>query len=60
MPTIPPLFYENYFLTDFNVKSELFNIFFSKQNFLVRDDYSLLDDANYIADKRLSTVAFSA
>ena len=28
IPIIYPLFYENYFVTDFNEKTQLFNIFF--------------------------------
>ena len=31
IPIIPPLFYENRFVTDFKEKAQLFNIFFSKQ-----------------------------
>ena len=31
IPLIPPLFYENRFITDFRGKSELFNCFFSEQ-----------------------------
>ena len=57
---LPPLFYENCFITDFKEKAQLFNIFFSKQCSLVPNNSSLPADVNYITDKRLSTVTFSA
>ena len=59
-PNIPPLFYENRFMTDFKEKAQLFNIFFSKQCSLIPNNSSLPADVNYITDKRLSTVTFSA
>ena len=60
IPIIPPLFYENRFITDFKEKAQLFNIFFSKQCSLIPNNSSLPADVNYITDKRLSTVTFSA
>ena len=57
---IPPLFYENCFITDFKEKAQLFSIFFSKQCSLIPNSSSLPTDVNYISDKRLSTVTFSA
>ena len=57
---LPPLFYENRFITDFKEKAQLFNIFFSKQCSLIPNNSSLPADVNYITDKRLSTVTFSA
>ena len=60
IPFIPPLFYENYFITDFKEKAECFNFYFSKQYSLILNNSSLPGDANYITDKRLSTVTFSA
>ena len=41
-------------------KSQLFRIFFSKQCSLIPNNSSLPADVNYITDKRLSTVTFSA
>ena len=41
-------------------KSHLFHIFFSKQCSLIPNNSSLPADVNYITDKRLSTVTFSA
>ena len=35
IPIIPPLFYENRFITDFKEKAQLFNIFFSNQCSLI-------------------------
>ena len=55
---IPPLFYENRFITDFKETAQLFNIFFSKQCSLIPNNSSLPADVNYITDKRLSAVTF--
>ena len=60
IPIIPPLFYENRFITDFKEKAQLFNILFFKQCSLIPNNSSLPADVNYITDKRLSTVTFSA
>ena len=60
IPIIPPLLYENRFIADFKEKAQLFNIFFSKQCSLIPNNSSLPADVNYITDKRLSTVTFSA
>ena len=60
MPIIPPLLYKNCFITDFEEKAQLFNIFFSKQCCLLPNNSSLPGDVNYITDKRLSAVTFSA
>ena len=43
---IIPLFYENSFITDFKGKAQLFNIFFSKQFFLIPNNSSLPADVN--------------
>ena len=53
---IPPLFYENRFITDFKKKAQLLDIFFAKQCSLISNNCSLPADVNYITDKRLSTV----
>ena len=47
-------------MTDFTEKVELFNFFFSKQCSIIPNVSSLPPDVNYITDKRLSTVIFSA
>ena len=60
IPIIPPLFYENRFITDFKEKAQLFNFFFSKQCSLIPNNSPLPADVNYITGKRLSTVTFSA
>ena len=60
IPIIPPLFYENRFITDFKEKAQLFNIFFSKQCSLIPNNSSLPADVNYIIDKRLRNCTFSA
>ena len=50
---IPPLFYENRYLTDFFKKAQLFNSLFSKQRSLNPNNSSLPAYFNYITDKRL-------
>ena len=60
IPIIPPLFYENRFITDFKEKVQLFNVSFSKQCFLIPNNSSLSADVNFITDKHLSIVTFSA
>ena len=58
IPIIPPLFYENRFITDFKEEAQLFNILFFKQCSLIPNNSSLPADVNYITDKRLSAVTF--
>ena len=58
-PVIPPLFYENQFITYFKEKTKLFNLLFSKQCSVIPNNSSLPAEINYITDKRLSTVTFS-
>ena len=41
-PIIPPLFYENMFVTDFKKKAELFNSFFTKQCTVINNDSSFI------------------
>ena len=60
IPIIPPLFYENRFITDFLKKAQLFNIFFSKQCSLIRNNSSLPADVNYITDTPIYSYIFSA
>ena len=58
-PVIPPLFYENQFITYFKEKAKLFNLFFSKQCSVIPNNSSVPAEINYSTDKRLSTVTFS-
>ena len=60
IPIIPPVFYENRFITDFMEKVQLFNIFFSKECSLIPNNSSPPADANYSTDRSLSTATFSA
>ena len=60
IPLIPPLFHENRFIIDFKEKAELFNSFFSKQCSLITNNSKLLISPSYLADKRLSSMTFSA
>ena len=60
IPIIPTPFYENRFIINFKEKAQIFNIFVSKQCSLILNNNSLPANVNYITDKRLSTVTFSA
>ena len=55
---IPPLFYENQFVTDFKEKAELFNSQFSTQCPLISNSYKLQSHIQYLTDNRLSCVSF--
>ena len=59
IPLIPPLYYDNRFITDFKEKAELFNSFFSKQYSLISSSSALLNYINHTTEKRLFTVALS-
>ena len=59
IPLIPPLYYDNGFITDFKEKAEFFNSFFSKQYSLISNNSSLSNYINYTTEKPLSTVALS-
>ena len=58
IPVIPPLFHNNKFVTDFKEKAKLFNSFFAKQCFLIKNDSKLPSRLHFLTDKRLSTVKF--
>ena len=60
MPLIPPLCYENRFITDFKEKTELFNLFFSKQCFLISNNSSLLSYINCTTKKCYSRISVEA
>ena len=60
IPLIPPLYYENRFINDFEEKVELFNSFFSKQRSLLANHSELPTSLSFRTDKRLSSVTFSA
>ena len=59
-PIIPPLFYENRFVTDFTKKAELFNSFFAKQYIVNNNGSSLPSELLLTTDKFLSTITFSS
>ena len=59
IPLIPPLYYNNFFITDFKEKAELFNSFFSKQCPLISNNSSIPSYINYTTKKYFSTVALS-
>lgn len=55
IPIIPPLLYENCFVTDFREKADFFD-FFSKQCFLILNNISHPSYVKYITDKCLSII----
>ena len=57
---IPPLFYENRFVTDFKKKAELFNSFFAKQCTVINNGNSLSSELLLKTDKFLSNITFSS
>ena len=59
-PIIPPLFYENRFVTDFKKKAELFNSFFAKQCTIINNGSSLPTELLLKTDKSLSNITFSS
>ena len=60
IPLLPPLYYENRFITDFKKKTELLNCFFAKQCFLLVNHSELPTSLSFRADKRLPSAPFSA
>ena len=59
IPLIPPLYYDNRFITGLKEKAELFNSCFSKQYSLISNSSALPNYINHTTEKRLSTVALS-
>ena len=59
IPLIPPLFYENCFVTNFKEKAELFNSLFADQCSLMSNASKLPSNFTLYTDNRLSTVTFS-
>ena len=58
VPLIPPILFNDEFVTDFKRKAELFNCFFGSQCSLIVNS-SKLPNFEYLTDKRLSTINFS-
>ena len=59
IPLIPPLHYDNYFITVFKEKADLFDWFYSNQCSLISNNSSLPSYISYTTEKRLSIVALS-
>ena len=59
IPLIPPLYYDNRFITNFKKKAEFFNSFFSEQRSLISNNSPLPSYINYTNEKHLSIVALS-
>ena len=59
IPVIPPLFYENSFITNFKEKAELFNSFFADQCSLMSNASKLPSNFTLYTDNRPSAVTFS-
>ena len=60
IPLIPPLCYENCFITNVKERNEVFNCFFSKERSLLANHSELPTSRSFRTDKRLSSVTFSA
>ena len=59
IPLILPLYHQGNFVTNFKIKAELFNSFFTSQYSLIKNDSKLPSHLNYKTDNRLLTVNFS-
>ena len=60
IPLIPPLCYENCFITNVKERNEVFNCFFSKERFILANQSELPTNLSFRTDKRLPSVTFSA
>ena len=60
IPCIPPVFYQNKYVTDFKKKAELFNCFFAKQYSITNNSSELPSNTCKKTDKSISTVAFTS
>ena len=60
IPSIPPLFHENKFITDFKEKAELFNHFFVNQCSLLSNSSVLPTDLPDLTNKCLDSIHFSS
>ena len=58
--SIPPLFHDNKFITDFQEKAELFNSFLSKQRFIIDNGSKFTSNLVYHANEKISDIAFNS
>ena len=54
VPSIPPIFHDNKFITDFREKAELFNSFFASHCALITNTSELPTNCKSFTDKSLS------
>ena len=59
IPVIPPIFYNNTFITKFNEKANLFNNFFAKQCSLLQNNSTLPEHLSLPTPAILNNVAFN-
>ena len=59
VPVIPPLLVNNKFVTDFKVKANIFNDFFSKQCTPLANGSKLPENQVYLTNSRINSVPFS-
>ena len=58
IPSIPPLLLGNQLVTDFSVKANLFNNYFSQQCTTVDNDSSVPPNITFVTEQKLSTFEF--
>ena len=60
IPSIPPLFHQNKYVTDVKKKAELLNCFFAKQCSIMNNSSELPSNVWKKTDKSISTVTFTS
>ena len=59
VPVIPPLLFNGAFVTNFQVKPNIFNSFFAKQCTLVSNNNVLPSELTYMTEGRIQSITFS-
>ena len=59
IPSIPPIFINNHFVTDFLSKANIFNTFFSQQCTNIVTDSTVPSTPSFISDKKLNQIDFN-
>ena len=59
IPSIPPIYHNNNYITDFKEKAQIFNDFFAKQYTLVQNSRKVLSNSFKRTNNLLSTISFT-